>query len=70
MEIRTDNSAVIAALEAKVSELEKAQSELVSAILAVEHERGGSLCADGQFYYYKVPESVFNQAKALKESSK
>ena len=49
-------------LYAKIAELEK----LVDAVLDVEHERGGSLHASGQFLY-KTPESVFKLAKQLRE---
>lgn len=41
---------------------------LQSEILKVEHERGGSLGVDGQFYY-KVPESVFKMAKKLENKT-
>ena len=37
-------------------------------ILKVEHERGGSLGVDGQFYY-RVPESVFKMAKQLENKT-
>lgn len=38
--------------------------ELIEALLKCEHERGGSLGADGSFYY-KVSEGVFKKAGKL-----
>ena len=54
------------AQQKRIAELENHQCDLVYAILSIEHERGGSLGADGQFYY-RAPESLFNKAKRLKE---
>jgi hypothetical protein len=51
----------------KITELESQQCDLVFAILSIEHKKGGSLGADGQLYY-RVPESLFKKAKAIKES--
>lgn len=47
-------------LEQEVAELREA----LQALVRVEHESGGSLGADGSFYY-RVPEGVFRKAKEL-----
>ena len=47
------------------AELENQQCDLVYALLSIEHEKGGALGVDGQFYY-KVPESLFKKAEELK----
>ena len=62
----SSQSDMIELLDSKLTGLECRLCDLVFAILSIEHEQGGSLGADGQFYY-KVPESIFNKAKAIKE---
>ena len=46
------------------AELENQQCDLVYSLLSIEHEKGGALGGDGQFYY-KVPESLFKKAEEL-----
>jgi hypothetical protein len=56
---------IIANFEKRIAKLEDQQCDLVYALLSIEHEKGGALGADGQFYY-KVPESLFKKAEELK----